>query len=116
MTHKAAVSGGLFAHGKDSLCISFGSAAAREIRAMLEKFMWNCLLWKGPHSIAEEGLLSLSKQKISSDELTKTPMLHVPVLSLGREGLGGKDVLKVSFTFQYPPLTLKNEFALYCYI
>lgn len=93
----------------DSCCSSFGKTAAHEIRATLEKFTANGLPWEGPHSIAEEIPLSLSKQKMmSSDKLTKTPTLCLPALSMGkREGLGGKkDVLKAYITSHYPPLTL----------
>ncbi|TRZ17899.1 hypothetical protein HGM15179_009228 [Zosterops borbonicus] len=40
--------------------ISFGRTAACESGPMLEKFIENCLLWEGPHSVAGEGLLSWS--------------------------------------------------------
>lgn len=93
----------------DSCCSSSGKTAAHEIRATLEEFTENWLLWEGPHSIAEEMLLSLSKQNMmSSYKLTKTPMPCLPLLSMGRrEGLEKKKgVLKAYFTSHYPPLPL----------
>ncbi|TRZ14581.1 hypothetical protein HGM15179_012527 [Zosterops borbonicus] len=53
-THNASVLGELSVHGVSSLCSSCGRTAAHEIGAMLEKFMENCLLWRGPHGLIRE--------------------------------------------------------------
>lgn len=92
----------LFAHGRDSCCSSSGKTNLMNSRDTLEKFTKNWLSWEGPHSTAEEILLSLSEQMISSEKLTKTPTPCLPELSMGGgRGRGKKGVLKAYFTSHY---------------
>lgn len=108
-----AVLGGLFARGTRSRSVR---TATHEIGTMLENFTESCLLWEGPHGIAEERLFYLSKLKKNfewwTDQKHHTLSLHC--WQEGRRGWWEKYVLKAYFTSHDFLLTVKIDVLYTC--
>lgn len=58
---------------------------------MLPKFIESCLPWEGPYTGAREGLLYLSIAETTHNELTITPLPHLPVSLVEEVELGRRD-------------------------